>query len=125
MALCLRTSRIWPSWEGPPGCARCIGAGRSAARLSIGDVGDLSPPPASDTEGAVLRLSYDRRMPTLTVKVSEAALVELRREAQARSLSVSELVRQRLGVSVASGQQDERLDDLERRLARLEAMAGL
>lgn len=62
-------------------------------------------------------------MAKLTVRLSEGELQALKRDAQASGKSTSALVRERLGLS-ASG-SDERLDDFERRLSRLEEMAGV
>ena len=62
-------------------------------------------------------------MATLTIKLSGAEKASLRDQAQSRGMTLSALVREALGLREAP--QDDRLEDFERRLARLEEMAGL
>jgi transposase-like protein len=62
-------------------------------------------------------------MPTITVRVSAEEKQQLVRDAHVRGKVLSELVREALGVQ-ASGLED-RLEDVERRLAELERMAGV
>ena len=61
-------------------------------------------------------------MHTLSVRVSDSEWRWLGDEAQRRGVRVSGLVRE---LMFGSSGSDERLDDFERRLARLEEMAGL
>jgi hypothetical protein len=67
------------------------------------------------TEGATLS-----DMPTLTVRFSDEQLLELKDLAAAQGLSLGGLVKR-----VLFGEPASRLEDLERRLARLEELAGL
>lgn len=60
-------------------------------------------------------------MPTLTVKLSEQAMYQLRQEASAQDLTLSAWVRRKLDLE----QRDDRYEDLDRRVSRLEEMAGL
>lgn len=66
-------------------------------------------------------------MPLLSIKITDAAMADLKREAQVTGIGVSELVRQKL--EITPGQlvhdSDDRYVDFERRLSRLEEMAGL
>jgi hypothetical protein len=62
-------------------------------------------------------------MHTLSVRVSDGEWRWLVGEASRRGVRVSALVREL--VFGSSGGSDERLDDVERRLSRLEEMAGL
>jgi predicted DNA binding CopG/RHH family protein len=62
-------------------------------------------------------------MPTVTFRLSDSELVQLQRDAAARGVSVSALVREALAFRSAS--VEERLDDLDRRLGRVEQAAGL
>ena len=60
-------------------------------------------------------------MAMLSVKLPDEALRLLRQEAGAQGLSLSELVRRKLDLE----HRDDRYDDLDRRVSRLEEMAGL
>ena len=62
-------------------------------------------------------------MPTISVRLDERDARRVRELAEAQGLSVSDLVRRSLGLMAS--QSDERLDDLDRRVSRLEEMAGL
>lgn len=62
-------------------------------------------------------------MPTITFRVSDQEKNSLAREAKDRAVSLSDLVREGLGFRDAN--VDERLAGLERRVERLETLAGL
>lgn len=62
-------------------------------------------------------------MPTVTVRLGAAEKQQLVRESHARGVTVSESVRDALGLR-ASGLEG-RVEDLERRLSELERMAGV
>jgi hypothetical protein len=62
-------------------------------------------------------------MPTITFRVSEKEKAELAREAKNRDVSLSDVVREGLGLRDAN--VDQRLAELERRVERLENVAGL
>lgn len=62
-------------------------------------------------------------MPTVTVRVSPGEQDSLRSEARARGTSVSEVVRDSL--KLRAGDLEGRVEDVERRLAELERMAGV
>lgn len=61
--------------------------------------------------------------PRITLRVSQRLYDELRREATARDLSVSDVARRRLNGSEQQ-QPDFDVEDFERRLSRLEDLAG-
>lgn len=71
----------------------------------------------------VLRLSYTCRMPTVTIRLSATEREALDRDARIRGISVSEIVREALGMR--DGGIEGRVDDIEQRLADLERMAGV
>lgn len=62
-------------------------------------------------------------VPTISFRVSEDGLAELQAAASVRRCSVSEFVRVSLGL--AGALEDERFEEWERRLCRLEELAGL
>lgn len=67
----------------------------------------------------------------ISIRLSDVERRALDREAELRGVPISKIVRgalrAHLGLDedVAATAQDERLDDLEKRLGRLEGMAGL
>ena len=68
-------------------------------------------------------MGYNCRMPTITVRLGEQERAELVRSARVQGRTVSSVVREALGLSAS--RVDEVLAEHERRLARLEQMAGL
>lgn len=62
-------------------------------------------------------------MPTVTIRLGAPEKQQLVRDAHARGLTVSDAVREALGLH-ASGIEG-RVEDLERRLSELERMAGV
>ena len=66
-------------------------------------------------------------MPMLTVRLSDSELAFVKRAAEVEGVSMSALAKRRLGLVVdeAAGVADERLDNMERRLSRLEEFANL
>lgn len=62
-------------------------------------------------------------MPRLTIRLSDADDARLKGESEAAGVPVSQLVRERLGL--ASSSRDEWQEGVERRLSRLEELAGL
>ncbi len=62
-------------------------------------------------------------MPTFTFRLSDAELEALAKNAKAQGCSMAAVVRDRLGFG--ADDPSERLDDLDRRVSRLEGMAGL
>jgi hypothetical protein len=64
-------------------------------------------------------------MPTITVRLSEQQRVAFRRRAEAEGVKFSEWVRRALEAYEGPGDESGRLDEFERRLSRLEEMAGL
>jgi hypothetical protein len=66
-------------------------------------------------------------MPTLTVKIHDSAMERLKAEAAMHQTTLSGWVRHKLGIARQEviDESDGRADDVERRLSRLEQMAGL
>ena len=115
----------------PRAQARALGAGR--ARGGAGDshfpVCALStylhPDSESVANGFVLSLSYDGLMPTITFRLKDSELAELRQRARVEDKSVSQVVREAVGLAADSPDVSGRLEAVEKRLDRLEELAGL
>jgi len=60
-------------------------------------------------------------MKSITVKITDEQWVKIKTQAQAAGVSVSDVVR----TALDGGGNQSHTDDLERRLGRLEEMAGL
>lgn len=60
-------------------------------------------------------------MPSVTFRLSDNDFFALKSEADERNLSLSALIKQRLGMEAGG----DALEALERRVSRLEGMAGL
>lgn len=74
-----------------------------------------------------VRMLYVVCMPQFTMRMSDGEYAQLQRMADQGGISMTRFVKNRLGLLVDEAQDvaDERLVDFERRLSRLEEMAGL
>lgn len=64
-------------------------------------------------------------MPTVTFRLSDDELADLHGRARAGGKSLSQVIREALGLASAVPDVAERLEAVERRLGRLEDVAGL